>query len=925
MADSNADKYFKIGQLLGAKTKELEKLQSLVDKGSESAETVAAQMAAKRKELAAAAQKLNYLKSLKGSDLGTVVKTAEEIAAKKAPSILGKGALYGTKIGAKMAAGIAGPIGLALSTAQDAAASEDLGPQEGAARRMEMGERLTPEEEKSLKFSNGGGAEMLPDYGYADGGSPEQQLGASVTDSLEDKKSKNKISSIEEEMESIRAKHPEFENVSDAVLSKSILENRKNKKADGGFLYDVDPGQLGVGLRTEFEHTDDANEALKIAMDHLAEDSKYYQKLEKMEGKKLNCGGKVKAADGYAPGKGKKSLQDAIDKMDEEDLQEAMYQRSLKINAQPQEESIDADVDWSSYKKGDGKKTLKENEKLKVGGLVAGQEDEYAGDPIPAQLNKNELVLNVEQQQRLVDLLNNRKTKLPTNDRVDNLLNKKELSLNQQEQEKLFSYIKGENPKKPTGHIISKHFAEGGVENIVDETMAQDPQQIPMAPNADYPIAPQNAAPAVGLPESMKYQGPASNIQGTLPAQEELAAVNQPVDMSQIQAPTSPATIKQLQQAAEDEQLAIANANVASAQKNEIEQQHALQQTANAKQVADEDISAEIYDRLKKQDLDIKKEAETSGMDKFFSKQGTLGKIFFGAALAIGTLASFKTGSNPVLNYISKTIDDDLEAKKLSRDQALAMKNAYLDFQKVAIDKQMANTNNLEAKSRGKLVIAQINKIQSEITMDRAKIAMAQRQQQQLQELTGKASKDGIPVEALQMLPQEMQSKAIVTKNGKVKFAIDKERAQKVTEYQNSVVPAIDGAKRILDMSQDFNKVTDLTTRAKIASEMKALGGQLRVPFTGPGILTDKEFDRLMDVIGDPNKLFALPSLQKAKLETVISKLQKDLKVHYSNAGINVEDSANEKNVQTLMKNNKNMSEYDAERALKKSGYWTKE
>ncbi len=47
---------------------------------------------------------------------------------------------------------------------------------------------------------------------------------------------------------------------------------------------DVDRKQLDLGVRVELEHTDNKAIALKIALDHLAEDPEYYTKLARMEG-----------------------------------------------------------------------------------------------------------------------------------------------------------------------------------------------------------------------------------------------------------------------------------------------------------------------------------------------------------------------------------------------------------------------------------------------------------------------------------------------------------------------------------------------------------------------------------------------------------------------------------------------------------------
>jgi len=48
---------------------------------------------------------------------------------------------------------------------------------------------------------------------------------------------------------------------------------------------DVDPKELQMGIKTEMEHTNDKEEAKKIALQHLAEDPHYYSKLKKIEKK----------------------------------------------------------------------------------------------------------------------------------------------------------------------------------------------------------------------------------------------------------------------------------------------------------------------------------------------------------------------------------------------------------------------------------------------------------------------------------------------------------------------------------------------------------------------------------------------------------------------------------------------------------------
>jgi hypothetical protein len=53
-------------------------------------------------------------------------------------------------------------------------------------------------------------------------------------------------------------------------------------KSKGVTEEDVDPKELARGIEEELEHGDDRAKAKKTALDHLAEDPKYYSKLKKV-------------------------------------------------------------------------------------------------------------------------------------------------------------------------------------------------------------------------------------------------------------------------------------------------------------------------------------------------------------------------------------------------------------------------------------------------------------------------------------------------------------------------------------------------------------------------------------------------------------------------------------------------------------------
>ena len=69
-------------------------------------------------------------------------------------------------------------------------------------------------------------------------------------------------------------------------LKKEIYEDKiKGGRADKKQPGDFDQKELKMGIKVEMEHTDDPEEAKKIALDHLAEFGDYYTALAAMENK----------------------------------------------------------------------------------------------------------------------------------------------------------------------------------------------------------------------------------------------------------------------------------------------------------------------------------------------------------------------------------------------------------------------------------------------------------------------------------------------------------------------------------------------------------------------------------------------------------------------------------------------------------------
>ena len=76
-----------------------------------------------------------------------------------------------------------------------------------------------------------------------------------------------------------------------------LVNKNKSKGKDISIIEKELKTQLNKGIKVELEHTKDKTKAKEIAMDHLFEDPKYYDKLKKIEGKEATGAG---SAGGYS-------------------------------------------------------------------------------------------------------------------------------------------------------------------------------------------------------------------------------------------------------------------------------------------------------------------------------------------------------------------------------------------------------------------------------------------------------------------------------------------------------------------------------------------------------------------------------------------------------------------------------------------------
>ena len=281
------------------------------------------------------------------------------------------------------------------------------------------------------------------------------------------------------------------------------------------------------------------------------------------------------------------------------------------------------------------------------------------------------------------------------------------------------------------------------------------------------------------------------------------------------------------------------------------------------------------------------------------ARQDTQASIMTGLAVALGGFAQAYTGSNQNLGLemINKAIDRDIEAQRFNLERKRLIKGEEINVNKsllnqmrekfgddrsavlaakasmlaIAEDEMNRKLNskggyaNLSTNAQAQAARSQLSKQRELYEMQ---LRAAQEQKYSLDEMLKGADKYNLTTEQAQALYGEKGAEKYVQGFGPALSKEDKKAFQDTYGDSKNSLMALDKL-----ISTDINKL-DPVKRAEVASELNLLTGKMRLSVLGPGAMTEKEFDRLIETLGDPNALVALPGTQMKKLQTVRNRLQ---------------------------------------------------
>lgn len=374
----------------------------------------------------------------------------------------------------------------------------------------------------------------------------------------------------------------------------------------------------------------------------------------------------------------------------------------------------------------------------------------------------------------------------------------------------------------------------------------------------------------------------------TLPRNEELDSI---IEQRKVEGTELPEDLKEnLSSSPTQDQVML--------EQNAEAQRLAIEEGQNNAAIQKEAQDAQRLERAQRNLQEQDKVEQETPQESFWDRQSTGSKI--GMVIASAIMGAAGMGGQAI-SLINKMVDDDLARQNLDFKKQQAKKSE-------AYNRVLNNLKIEGMKTDNELKKARIAETAAKIQQEKAKV------DERRLVLEQSATSGGVNPA---LLEKEDRERVVRLPNGNAALADNKAAADKLRNFKNEVEPAIEAARRVIALSKSGSRFS-LEDRARISTEMQALVGNLRLPFLGPGAMTDNEYERLRSTLGDPNKFFALPSIERRKLDTVLQKLTTDLKTNYKNAGIPVPDmrSKREKLVETFKKFNPKSSDAALQRSI---------
>lgn len=366
----------------------------------------------------------------------------------------------------------------------------------------------------------------------------------------------------------------------------------------------------------------------------------------------------------------------------------------------------------------------------------------------------------------------------------------------------------------------------------------------------------------------------------------------------------APAATPEIQQQADIDALAKAQADAAHS--------GAAQGMAQFKQKEQERTLAAAEAKDKVIDEQVKKDMEEEG--------GWGQRIGQAIAIMMGSMSQGLTGAkeNPAVVAIEKEVAKQAAARKYTQEQKEKMFEHALKMAGLEMDKKKFQLDSLDKQMNWKKLSAEIGKLTAETKAAKDAAALG--------------SKLEYTMADLQAIPNDPDGRALKATfvrmpNGNFRPAVDDKGAQKARDVQADTDSALFSGKALLQKIEYFGnnpgkKILDRAQVAEAQTLANGLIGAIKLPYIGPGAVSDTERKILESIARDPSAIFSLSSANKASIQTVVAKVKHYRNSYYRSMGVDVPPSANEETLAKWKKIYPAASEPALINSLVKQGKW---
>lgn len=366
----------------------------------------------------------------------------------------------------------------------------------------------------------------------------------------------------------------------------------------------------------------------------------------------------------------------------------------------------------------------------------------------------------------------------------------------------------------------------------------------------------------------------------------------------------APAATPEIQQSADIDALAKAQADAAHS--------GAAQGMATFKQQEQERTLAEAEAKDKIIDEQVKKDMEEEG--------GWGARIGQAIAIMMGSMSQGLTGAkeNPAVVAIEKEVAKQAAARKYTQEQKEKMFEHALKMAGLEMDKKKFQLDSLDKQMNWKKLSAEIGKLAAETQASKASAALSAKREFTPDEVAAiPTDKDGL----------NMRNLMVRLPNGNFAMATREAGAQKIADLEGDTSSALHSAHALLAKIEYFGnnpgkKVLDRAEIAETNAIAQGLVGAMRLPYLGPGTVTDTERAILMGVVRDPSKLLSLSSANKASIQSVVNKLKYHRNAFYRANGVDLPPSQNDLIMKQAKQKYPAATEAQLIEALTKQGKW---